>query len=312
MKKIAILGATGHIAKGLILGLSSGKYELYLFARTLERVVDFAQSNCHDKKVAIMPFGQFYEIDYDVIINCVGIGDPSKLQSSGSEIFSITEEYDSLVLQYLTMHPSVLYINLSSGAAYGGIFTIPADDSTFARLNINHINSNDYYGIAKLYIEAKHRAMVKYNIVDLRIFGYFSQFINLSTKYFICEIISCLQESKEFITSSKNIIRDYVHPKDLTCLVERCIEKHVMNDVYDVYSLSPVTKFEILNYFTAAHNLKYVIDESIVIKTATGDKDNYYSMSRRAETIGYIPQFNSLECIDKETCKIINEFTKVN
>ena len=301
MKKIAILGATGHIAKGLMLGLSDSNYELYLFARSLKRIADFARSNRKDKEFNIMPFGQFSDTEYDVIINCVGIGDPGKLKNSGFEVFSITEQYDSLVLDYLANYTSALYINLSSGATYGTAFEVPADELTYAQVNINNITTNDYYGIAKLYIEAKHRALTNYNIVDLRIFGYFSRFINLDSKYFISEIISCIRQNKEFITGPGNIVRDYVHPRDLVCLVERCIDRHIINDVYDVYSLAPATKFEILDYFTDLHSLKYVINDSVVIQTATGCKDYYYSKSRKAEEIGYNPHFTSLECIDEET-----------
>lgn len=307
MKKIAILGATSHIAKGLILGLSYGKYEIYLFARSLKRTTDFIKNNCANKEFTLMSFEKFNTIEYDVIINCVGIGDPGKLMNSKLEIFAITERYDNLVLDYLEKHPSALYINLSSGAVYGTDFKAPVDDLTYAQLNINHIGTNDLYGIAKLYIETKHRALVKYNIVDLRVFGYFSRFIDLSSKYFISEIISCVTENKEFITGPGNMVRDYIHPNDFICLVEKCIDRQTINDVYDVYSLAPATKFEILDYFADVYKLRYVIDDKVLIQTATGCKEHYYSKNRKAEMIGYTPRSTSLKCISKEVKAIIGK-----
>ena len=40
-------------------------------------------------------------IKYDLIINFIGIGDPSKALKLGSSIFDITYEYDQKVLDYL-------------------------------------------------------------------------------------------------------------------------------------------------------------------------------------------------------------------
>jgi len=56
------------------------------------------------------------------VINCVGIGDPGKLRNEMSSIFRVTERFDNLVLDYLECHPSALYLNMSSGAAYGQDF----------------------------------------------------------------------------------------------------------------------------------------------------------------------------------------------
>lgn len=305
-KKIAIFGATGHIAKSLINGFcGTGKFELFLFARSLDRLGEFLTSiRCSDA-VLSKQFSEFDYADYDVIINCVGIGDPGKLKNAGISIFRLTETYDNIILDYLEAHPNALYINFSSGATHGTDFCMPVDEASCTKLDINHIAPSDFYGIAKINAEAKHRALVNLNVVDLRVFGYFSRFIDLETQYFMSEVISCVKHNKEFVTGNENIIRDYVHPKDILSLIEKCIAKQSLNDVFDVYSLKPVEKFEILDYFSEEYGLKYVVKDNIIISTATGIKEHYYSNNKKAEKIGYFPQFTSLDSIIEETKAIL-------
>lgn len=308
-KKVTILGATSHIAKGLIYNFSiNGKHELFLFARSLERLSEFLKSIQCEKNVCLKTFSQINDVEYDVIINCVGIGEPARLKNDILSILRLTENFDNLVLDYLDKHRNSLYINFSSGATYGTDFSQPVNESTLSKWDINNISESDYYGIAKLDSEAKHRALKSLNIVDLRIFSYFSRFINIESKFLLTEIISCIKEGREFITDSQNIVRDYIHPKDLLALIERCIEKHNINDVFDAYSLKPITKFEILNYFASQYHLKYTIKNDVKFSAITGCKDNYYSLNRKAQQIGYIPQFNSMDSIIQESKEILDYF----
>lgn len=305
-KKIAILGATGHIAKGLIVGFCrESRYELSLFARSPGRTIDFLTGTGCAQGAVVAPLTEFGGCVYDVIINCVGIGDPGKLKEAISSIFDVTETYDNLVLDYLKAHADSLYIHFSSGAAYGIDFPRPASESSFAIFAINRLMPGDYYAIAKLNAEAKHRAQPDLNIVDLRVFGYFSRFTDLGTKFFLSDVISCVQTGRELVTEPGNIVRDYIHPLDLLALVECCINKERINAAYDAYSLQPVTKFDVLDYFSTEHNLKYSVSERLGGVTVTGSKENYYSVCRRAEGIGYTPQFTSLESIAGESQVIL-------
>jgi nucleoside-diphosphate-sugar epimerase len=228
-----------------------------------------------------------------------------KLKNNISAIFHLIETFDNMVLDYLGKHPETLYINFSSGAAYGVAFDMPVNGATCSNWHINNISEADYYGIAKFHSEAKHRALKKLNIVDLRIFSYFSRFINLESKFLLTEIISYIKEGKEFITDSNNIVRDYIHPKDLHSLIEKCIEKYKINDVFDAYSLKPVTKFEILDYFKNKYRLNYIVKTDVNIIALTGSKDNYYSNNRHAQEIGYKPQFTSMDSIIQESKEIL-------
>lgn len=305
--KIAILGATGHIAKNLIYGFClTENYELSLFARSHDRLNEFLKRIHCKNNVSKRAFGEFDQEKYDVVINCIGIGDPGKLKNAGISIFGLTETYDNMILDYIEDHNDALYINLSSGAAYGTDFGIPVDELSCAKIQINNLATSDYYGIAKLNSEAKHRSLNDLNIIDLRIFGYFSRFIDIGSQYLLSEAISRIQDGKVLETGPGNINRDYVHPHDFMSLIEKCITKRSINDVFDVYSKKPVTKFEILDYFTRQYGLRYIVKENANVLNATGIKDNYYSNNKKAEKLCYFPRFTSLDSIIDETKLILS------
>lgn len=299
MKKIAILGSTGHIAKSLInIFCKESGYELFLFSRNPEKVDEFLKNKETSYHNCLIQWIDTY--DYDVIINCIGIGNPAKIDAF---VFSLTEGYDNIILTYLRSHPKTLYINLSSGAVYGGEWRLPVSESSYVTLNMNNVADKDFYGIAKLYSEAKHRALKKFNIVDLRIFGYFSRFINLDYQYFMCDVIKCVKNKCAIETSPDNIFRDYVNPDDLFNLIDKCIEQRQINDVFDVYSLKPISKLEILAHFIDEYELEYIVKDVSV--SATGNKTNYYSNNKKAERIGYIPRYTSMDTIIEEAKYLI-------
>ncbi len=304
-RRIAILGATGHIAQALLYHLRERKdFEFSLFARSGERLEGVL------KKIPVQPalksgYDEFPRGDYDVILNGTGIGDPRVLREAKEEIFAVTERFDQLALNYLSRHPDTLYVNLSSGAVYGKEFFHPVDDTTVSSLEVNRLGREDFYGIAKLHSEAKHRAFSGWNIVDLRIFGFFSRFIDPGAEYFMNGVVDCLKKGTEFVTGPGNMVRDFVHPRDLASLVSRCITQGPLNGGYDVYSLKPAGKFEILDHFQRHFGLRYQVEHDFRAATATGPKDHYYSLSRRAEQIGYRPEYTSMETLIEETRSIL-------
>jgi hypothetical protein len=82
----------------------------------------------------------------------------------------VTEKFDNLIIRYLEKHPGTLYINLSSGAVYGKKIEKPLEITSPSIIDINRLDSGDYYAIAKLNAEAKHRALSNFNIADIRVF----------------------------------------------------------------------------------------------------------------------------------------------
>lgn len=308
-KRVAILGATGHIGKGLAYFLGqTNRYELYLFARSRKKLTDFLSTTDCSQCYTIQNFRAFKKSSYDAVINCVGIGVPAKLKQGMASIFRLTETFDNLVLDYLAMNPNSLYVNFSSGAAYGTDFESCVDEATCSSFDANRVTEADCYGIAKLNSEAKHRALKGCRIVDLRIFGYFSRFIDSNSGYLLTDVLKCIRESKEFVTDSANIVRDYVHPRDLLQLIEKCCALDHLNEAFDVYSKKPATKFEILDYFACEYGLQYVVQEAGAMASPTGRKDNYFSVNRKAEHIGYTPQFTSMECIAREARFVVGSY----
>jgi len=292
-KRIAILGATSHIAKGLIPNfLQKMRSPLFLFARKPQDVISFLQLNGRELFPKILDFDKFGSNKYDIIINCVGLGTPNKVRSGNNEIFNLTEEFDNLVIEYLNKHRKTRYINLSSGAVY----SVTCDD----------IKPEHYYGISKLYQEAKHRSLNRLHIVDIRIFSYFSRFIDLNSGFFLTEIIKCIKLKKILETSSFDFIRDYLSPHDFFNLICLIIEKKPCNFVVDAYSAAPVRKFKLLEFFATKYALKYKIKDNLKLDSPTGRKDIYFSRSRKAlSLLGYKPENSSLETIAAEIAHIL-------
>lgn len=304
-KNIAIFGATGHIGKNLSFYFSQNKKNnLYLFGRnqvrlkkTIKRII--TTENCH-----FVNYDAFHRSAYDLIINCVGVGDPASI-SKDSRILEMTEHYDNKIIDYLKKNRSTTYINISSGVVYGHDFRLPASESTSATINVNHPDAGYFYSVAKIYAETKHRLLSHLKIVDLRIFSFFSRFIDLNTKFLMSEIVAAIKLDREFVTDKTNIVRDYIHPEDLYYMIRKCAEKDKINMAFDICSKKPVNKLNLLKSISKEFGLQYSIREKIVI-SPTGIKPNYYSKSKRAIEFGFTPKYSSLETIMIELKFLLN------
>lgn len=308
---IAIMGATSHIAKGLIDNfLQKSENHLYLFSRSAGAVQGFLDAigaGDGEGYTIFDNYQNFASILYDVIINCIGVETRNKHNCDFTRYFSVTEEFDGLVIRYLqNSNPDALYISFSSGAVYGKGFSAPADEFTKNRIQVNNIVPEDYYGIARINAEAKHRAHSDLRIVDLRIFSYFSRYINISDGYFITDIMEAILGNTVLVTDTTNIVRDYLHPEDLFAMIVNCISAGRINLAIDVNSSSPVAKQDILDYFASEYGLKYESRPSTENTSATGAKNNYFSVNKMAHLMGYLPKFGSMETLIHEAKYILN------
>lgn len=307
--KIAILGSTSHIAKGLINNfLQSEEFILHLYTRSPDKMNIFLNSigKLSDKYYKInYGYSNFDSCRYESVINCVGIGTLNKFNGDFSKYFLVNEQYDNMIIDYLLKYPDTLYVSLSSGVVYGREYSSPAEENTINNIKVNHIDKEDYYTIVKLNSETKHRAFNRLNIVDLRIFSYFSRFIDLTDGYFITEVINHILNQKVFVTDNNNIVRDYIHPEDLFSIIRKCIDNRNINVAFDVISAKPVEKREILDYFSLEYGLKYEISQSLNYASATGSKNIYYSKYNKALEIGYKPKFSSIDTIKQESRYIL-------
>jgi nucleoside-diphosphate-sugar epimerase len=301
--KIAILGSNSHIAKGLLSNFLKAQCGiLYLFTRSPEIVAEFLRGveDPGGNTLVKNGYNDFKKIDYDVIINCVGAGTPNKLKDNYSNWFTINEKFDNLVLDYLFSKPETLYVNFSSGAVYGRDNSAPRTADTENRITVNAIEPADYYSIVNLNSEAKHRSFKDLKIADIRIFSYFSRFADLDSGYFITELISHILQNRVLQTTDVNIVRDYIHPRDLFLLIMKCIEAGKINTVFDAVSAHTVDKMEILEYFSKYYALKYKVNGELDIAGPNGTNNIYCSAFNKAKTIGYIPKFSSMDTLKQE------------
>lgn len=291
--KIGILGGTGHIGKNLIYYFSKNKkYELNLFSRELsstENIDEFKNMNIDN-------YEKLDSYELDTIINCVGISNPTKILEDNVDIKTITNRYDEQILSYLKKFSNSLYINMSSGAVYGENFI----ENVNERSIITKVQGINSYAESKIFIENKHRELNDYSIVDLRIFNFFSRYIDLNANFLLCQLVNAIKNKTVFITDSNDITRDFIHPSDFFRLVESCIQKNTINEVFDVYSKKPITKFEIIDLFEQRYDLEFKITNDSIETSPTGAKKNYFSSSQKAGKIGYKPEFTSLDTIQDE------------
>jgi len=292
--KIGILGGSGHIGRNLIYYFSmNNKFELNLFSREPTRSKNILKEF---KNINVYNYEKLNSCELDTIINCVGISNPNKLLDEKIDIKTITDKYDEQILSYLKKFSNSSYINMSSGAVYGENFV----DNVNERTMITKKQEINPYAESKISIENKHRKLSGYSIIDLRIFNFFSRYVDLNASFFICQLVNAIKDKSKLITDGNNITRDFVHPSDFFNLVESCVRNNRINDVFDVYSKKPISKFDILDYFNEEFDLKFeIIDESMTI-SPTGVKNNYFSSSKKASKIGYSPEFTSLETIQDE------------
>ncbi|MBU3624387.1 NAD-dependent epimerase/dehydratase family protein [Polynucleobacter sp. AP-Latsch-80-C2] len=307
--RIAIFGGTSQIAKDFVLSSSNfGNDELILFSRVAKTVEHWLGGNGLSGRYSSKDYAEFETASpYDAIINFVGVGDPAKALKLGSAIFEITEQYDQLAIKYLRKYAQCRYIFMSSGAAYLSDFKEPANAAMASVLQLNQINHRDWYGISKMYAEARHRADPQLAIVDIRIFNYFSHTQDMSAAYFMTQAAQSIANSIILTTSSDPMVRDYLHPLDFYQLVFKIIEFPAINCAVDAYSKEPIDKATLLRVMESSFGLKYQISDNASDTNATGLKPFYYSENHSASHFGYKPQYSSLDGIKKELSLLLNK-----
>ncbi|MDB4029240.1 NAD-dependent epimerase/dehydratase family protein [Gammaproteobacteria bacterium] len=308
--RIAFFGASSQIAKGLIKKFNSdSQNNLYFYVRNTAKFEEWIinEKLLYDSsKIKLYETLQF-EVKLDLIINCVGIGDPAKTKDLSRSIQSITKKYDEMVLSFLEDNPATKYIFFSSGIAYGNIFSQPAESYDQGIIDINSSQPEDMYAISKVNAENTHRKLSHLSIIDIRVFSYLSDEIDLSSRFLIADAIRSIRDSKILLTSADNLTRDFIGVDDLYQLIISVISTNDLNILVDAYSKAPIDKFSILDFLRESFNLKYELQDSFVALNATGNKNHYYSKNYKAGEFGYIPKLSSLEVIEEITKQVLNQ-----
>lgn len=294
--RLALLGATSQIAKDLVQSFAAqSNYELVLYARRPEALAEWLSRVGLAGRYELADFAAFNTLEhFDGILNFVGVGDPAKASLMGADIFDVTLKYDDLALNYVRKHPECRYIFLSSGAAYGANFDAPVDEKSLAQVAINNLQPQDWYGVAKLHAECRHRALAPLPIVDIRVFNYFSHTQDMDARFLMTDIVRAIRDKSVFKTSADYIVRDYIHPSDFYNLVNAILRAPAANAVVDAYSKAPIDKPNLLATMQVKLGLRYEIVQFDKGINATGGKPCYYSSSRQAERFGYDPHITSL------------------
>ncbi len=297
--RIAIFGATSQIAKDLVLSFcAQSSHELVLYARRPEVVKQWLVNVGLIGRYAVADFPAFgADEKFDAILNFVGVGNPVQAAAMGASIFDVTLKYDELALGYLRQHPRCRYIFLSSGAAYGSSFDEPADEHTKAVVAINNLQPQDWYGVAKLHAECRHRSLAHLPIIDIRVFNYFSHTQDISARFLITDILRAIRDKTVLKTSPDYIVRDFVHPSDFFKLVIAILSSPTTNKAVDCYSKAPIDKLTLLTTMQENFELQYEVTEAAGGVNATGSKPHYYSLNTRAADFGYQPSLASVDGI---------------
>ena len=305
--RIAIFGATSQIAKDLIVSFSQQcNHELVLFARRPEVVLQWMNDAGLKGRYIAADFANFgLKEKFNAIINFVGSGNPAQTAAMGASIFDVTLQYDMLALNYVQQHSDCRYIFLSSGSAFGSTFEQPVDENTNAVIAINNLKSQDWYAVAKLYAECRHRALPQLPIIDIRVFNYFSRTQDISARFLISDILRAIRDKTVLNTSPDYIVRDFINPFDFHNLVSALLVSPSANVAVDCYSLAPIDKPTLLKTMQEQFGLQYKIADAGSIINATGSKPHYYSLNTRAANFGYQPTLTSLDGILRESEAIL-------
>ncbi|KRR28687.1 NAD-dependent epimerase/dehydratase family protein, partial [Bradyrhizobium retamae] len=287
---IAILGATGYVGSSLARVLASRSHEpLALFARRPSAL----RANLWPDNVSIRALGAFQASEFELVINAIGAGTPTRVAELGGEILNITRTWDEHVLS--TMSAVTRYVFLSSGAVYGGDFSKAVDEDSQLSVPVNRLGSFPAYPLAKLEAEARHRLLPHRAILDVRIFGYADIAISLKSRFFLADLARSIAYNKVFVTSSDPMMRDYAGALELAAVIDCWRLAGAPNVAVDLYTQRPVSKHELLELAATCFGVQ--IQFARTADCPTGSKAVYASNFRKAGSLGYRPWRHSLEIV---------------
>lgn len=297
MPVIAILGATGQIGRSLARAFARrAGMSLDLYARSPERIA--LPSNAAAGHAA-HAFGTFPVRTPDIVLDCTGAGDTARIAARGGKFTADILAVDQLITDHMAERaPESLLVSFSSGVVHGD-----RQDGPVERERPLLARSDDLYTQMKLDLERRHRERDDLNLVDLRLFGYFSHCQNLTGRFLLSQAAAAIVGGKVLDTAADNIARDYVHPDDLCDLILRCADSRPLNTAFDIYSLAPLWKFDLLDRLADRFGLRYRIDASVPAGRA---RRQYYSLCRRAAATGYRPRYDAIDTVLSEMSALLD------
>jgi hypothetical protein len=212
--------------------------------------------------------------NYDIVINCVGIAQPKYQKKLAKKTIEISDYFDKMVLKYLESHPETKYVFMSSGVV--------------------HETDKSAYKESKINAEKRHRAMDA-NIVDLRLYSFFSRYTHEGSGFYMDEVVRCIKTGDVLGLMPIPLYRDYVSPEDLAKFI---LTIKPLNRTYEIFSTHPVSTFDIARHFKKTG---LVYKELEMDAPPTGLKEHYYA--KRHD--GFIPNHTSMEVLIEEVHHLI-------
>jgi nucleoside-diphosphate-sugar epimerase len=289
--RIAILGAGSYVSRAILpYLLRRSDWEALLYTRAPDHLKDWAvERHLPAERISIEASDAFGGRPFDVVVNLIGAGDPRLVVRMGDGILALTAEWDERVLQQVKKRPSTRYIFASSGAAAGGDFDTPRTQGAPLRQPAGH----DHYARAKADAEERHRALGDLSITDLRLYNFYSADMGAELGYLVCSMLQNVLDRSTFVSDEHDIARDYLHPEDLSTAMMAVLRSTPQNGAFDLASLGPVRKFELLRRFDRQFGLKWQIRPS----DCAPNKINYYSEDLSLRALGFEPKFSAMEAV---------------
>ena len=297
---IAILGSNSMIAMDIYkLFLQHTSNDIFMFARN-------PSLNKAKYDIDFLDYSKFQDFDYGLIINFIGAGDQDKIILEKNNIISTSIKYDQMVMNYLVNNRKTKYIYISSGSVYLSDFNDPVKENDSINIcKSDLINEEKNYQYSKIIPELVHLAERDLNIINLRIFNYVSNSININQNFLVSQIFKSILDKKTFKCNEVNIYRDFISDAELFELINLVNDSNFINDSFDCFSKKPISLYELLNLMKQLYNLNYNFLKTEIINE-TGIKLNYFSDSNDLLKIGYKPKRTSAEIITSVASEILN------
>lgn len=230
MINVLILGSSSHIAKGLIYYFEQDKnYKLTTWSRSIDTTT-----------TVYYMFG--LKNKYDIIINCIGKGKASTIQSINYDDIVYYNELDKCIINYLKQYKSCFYFNISSWVAGEDI-----------KENHRHY----IYATNKKYLEIKHRLLPELNIIDLRIQAYFSRWIDLDSGFLLSDILNHIKNgTKLTLNDDTKKEMNISIPINIYEYIVYIYNKNVCCNYHFNLINNVVKKSDILIYFNIIYSIK--------------------------------------------------------
>jgi hypothetical protein len=235
----------------------------------------------------------------DVVINFVGLGSPARIARESQNLLTLDQDIDASCMRLLSTNPNATYLYLSSGASYGNNFFEPASDSNELPSLSSFDLPRDNYGWTKRCAEVRHRALPDFKIVNLRIFGYVSRYLDRESGFLLSDLAKSIETGQPVNLTNSITRRDFISSKYFYELVEFCVEQNLPNISLDLVSAAPLEKRELVEQFVNEYGLKVIWSDDQP-QGNSNSKENYFSISSRLQNLGFAWGETALEMVLSE------------